>query len=168
MRRNQTTPLIGKMATESSLREKIGQASILHLAAHGIYNPINPLYSSIYLTPDKKNDGVLEVREVYGLNLDNNDLVVLSGCETQLGQLSNGDELVSLTRAFFFAGTPNVLASLWQVDDHATQNLMEKFYTYWIGGMSKAEALRRAQMDVRAEHPNPYYWAAFVLSGDSK
>ena len=94
------------------------------------------------------------------------DLVVLSACQTQLGELSAGDELVGLTRAFFFAGTPTVIASLWNVNDKATALLMERFYTHLREGMDKAGALREAQLEVMETHPDPYYWAGFVLSGD--
>jgi len=124
------------------------------------------LNSLIALAPDQENDGWLTVSEVYGLDLHNIDLVVLSACDTQIGQPTAGDEFVGLTRGFFFAGTPTVVASLWSVDDQATGLLMERFYAHMQEGMGKAEALRQAQMDVRAKYPNPYYWAAFVLSGD--
>jgi hypothetical protein len=77
-----------------------------------------------------------------------------------------GDELVGLTRAFTFAGTLTVVASLWSVDDAATEALMVAFYRHWQAGMGKAEALQAAQAEVREEYPSPYYWAAFVLSGD--
>jgi hypothetical protein len=92
--------------------------------------------------------------------------VVLSACQTNLGDLSEGDELVGLTRAFIFAGTPSVIASLWSVEDESTALLMERFYTHLREGAGKAEALRQAQIEVRDQDPNPYYWAAFVLSGD--
>jgi CHAT domain-containing protein len=165
-------PVTGTAAMEGVVREQASQVGILHLAAHGSYNADNPLYSAIALAPDPGNtgqpegDGLLEVHEVYGLDLRNADLVVLSACETQLGELSTGDEMVGLTRAFFFAGTPSVIASLWSVDDRPTEMLMERFYTHLQEGMGKAAALRQAQLDVRAECPNPYYWAGFVLSGD--
>jgi hypothetical protein len=77
-----------------------------------------------------------------------------------------GDELVGMTRAFFYAGTPSVVSTLWQVDDESSALLMERFYIHLRNGMSKAEALRQAQIDVRQEHPNPHYWAGYVLSGD--
>lgn len=160
-----TSPALEHNATESALQEQAASTSILHLAAHGEYNSINPLYSALYLTADEQEDGALEVHEIYGLDLSQSQLVVLSACESQLGELSSGDELVGLTRAFFFAGTPSVMASLWEVDDKATELLMEKFYTHWGEGMSQAEALQKAQIEMRAEYPNPYYWAAFVLSG---
>jgi CHAT domain-containing protein len=159
-------PLLGKDATEGAVRERGAGAGILHLAAHGHYNPVAPLSSLIALAPDQDHDGWLTVGEVYGLDLSSADLVVLSACQTNLGELSEGDELVGLTRAFIFAGTPTVVASLWSVEDEATALLMERFYTYLREGMGKAEALRQAQLEVREEYPNPYYWAGFVLSGD--
>ncbi|MDL1942395.1 DUF2225 domain-containing protein [Chloroflexi bacterium CFX2] len=162
----QAETFMNEFATESIVRDRAGESGVLHLAAHGNYNIANPLYSAIYLASDGKNDGILETHEIYGLNLHQTDLVVLSACETQLGKLSQGDELVGLTRAFIFAGTPSVISSLWSVDDQATKLLMEKFYVYWLSGMSKSEALRQAQIDVRELYPNPYYWAGFVLNGD--
>jgi CHAT domain-containing protein/tetratricopeptide (TPR) repeat protein len=161
-------PLVGKAATESAVWSEAGQAGILHLAAHGEYNPFNPLFSTVHLAADDQNDGRLEVHEVYGLDLTAaTDLVVLSACQTQLGELSAGDEVVGLNRAFLYAGTPSVMASLWSVDDAATALLMERFYTHLRDGIGKAEALRQAQLEVREEYPNPYYWAGFVLSGDA-
>jgi CHAT domain-containing protein/Tfp pilus assembly protein PilF len=164
-------PLIGEAATEGAVWEQASQAKILHLAAHGNYNRANSLYSTVALAPsgnDENNNGRLEVWEVYGLDLSNADLVVLSACETQLGELSAGDEVVGLTRAFIFAGAPSVVASLWTVDDEATALLMERFYTHLRHGMGKAEALRQAQLETMAVegYANPYYWAAFTLVGD--
>ena len=167
-----TQALVGKDATESALRSAVDQASILHFASHGQYNPNNPLFSTLYLASTSQDDGRLEVHEIYGLNLTKaTNLVVLSACETQEGQLSAGDEVVGMTRAFLYAGTPSVIASLWRVNDRATGLLMERFYSYLQQGMDKAEALQQAQIKVRAEYPqysHPYYWAAFVLTGDER
>ncbi len=157
---------VGAAATESLVRAEAPETGLLHLAAHGIYNPYAPLSSFIALAPDEENDGWLTVEEVYGLDLGQASLVVLSACETNIGQLTAGDELVGLTRAFFYAGAPTVVSSLWSVDDQATAALMERFYTHLRAGVPKAEALRRAQMEIRQEYPSPYYWAAFTLSGD--
>ena len=88
-----------------------------------------------------KEDGRLEVREIFGMDLKAN-LVVLSGCDTGLGKLSTGDELVGLTRAFIYAGTPSVVASLWSVDDSSTAQLMASFYRN-LKTMSKVEAFGR-------------------------
>ncbi len=109
---------------------------------------------------------MLTVSDVYGLDLKKADLVVLSACQTQLGVLSRGDDVVGLTRAFIYAGAPSVISSLWSVDDQATGLLMTSFYKHLRSGMSKAAALRAAQADTRAAYPHPYYWAAFVLTGD--
>jgi CHAT domain-containing protein/Tfp pilus assembly protein PilF len=159
-------PFIGRDATEGVVRERAAEAGILHLAAHGFYNPVAPLSSLIALAPDEASDGWLTVGEVYGLDLSQADLVVLSACQTNLGELSAGDELVGLTRAFIFAGTPTVVSSLWSVEDESTALLMERFYTHLRAGVGKAEALRQAQLEVREKYPSPYYWAGFVLSGD--
>jgi len=166
--------LTGSAATETAVRQNAPLTSILHLAVHGEYNVYNPLYSTLYLAPDaesseelnEKGNGRLEVHEIYGLDLNQTDLVVLSACQTQLGKLSAGDELVGLTRAFFFAGTPSVIATLWNVDDEATSFLMARFYSHLQAGLSKAGALRQAQNDTREQYPDPFFWAGFVLSGD--
>ena len=155
-------------ATEQRLWQQSEQARIVHLAAHGGYNQNNALYSAIYLAGEDQYDGRLETHEIFGLPLQGNDLVVLSACQTNVGDLSRGDELVGLTRAFFFAGSPTVISSLWNVDDAATETLMVSFYTHWLkDGMSKAEALQAAQADVRVDSRwvSPFYWAAFALNG---
>ncbi|WP_424101985.1 tetratricopeptide repeat protein [Moorena producens] len=164
-----TKALVGKAATESALRSRAKQSGIIHLAVHGEYNLRNPLFSAIRLLEDTEHDGSLEVHEVYGLDLTNTNLVVLSACQTKIGELSRGDEVVGLTRAFLYAGTPTIIASLWNVDDAATGLLMKQFYSHWQGGMrmNKAEALQQAQKDLRETYPHPYYWAAFSLTGDA-
>ena len=108
------------------------------------------------------------MHEVYGLDLSGANLVVLSACETALGEQSEGDELVGLTRAFLYAGTPAVVTTLWSVDDAASGAEMEAFYRNLREGLTNAEALRAAQMAVMAEErwSEPYYWAAFSLTGD--
>ncbi len=94
---------------------------------------------------------------------------MLSACNTKIGELSRGDEIVGLNRALLYAGTPTVIASLWNVDDAATGLLMQKFYTYLKEGMGKAEALQKARRELRQEYreySHPYFWAAFSLTGD--
>jgi CHAT domain-containing protein/tetratricopeptide (TPR) repeat protein len=160
-------PLIGGQATKDALQKRVREAGIVHLATHAAFDPNVPLASSITLAPSLTSTVRLEASEVYSLDLHRADLVVLSACQTNLGDVSAGDEVVGLTRAFFFAGTPTVISSLWSVDDAATSLIMEHFYTHLRAGMGKAEALRQAQMDVRAQYPAPYYWAGFVLAGDA-
>ncbi|MCL4298811.1 MAG: tetratricopeptide repeat protein [Anaerolineae bacterium] len=157
-------------ASEARLWAEAGQARVLHLAAHGVYNPTDSLLSTIYLAPGGEDNGRLEVSEVYDLPLKGTELVVLSACETNMGQLSVGDDIVGLTRALIFAGAPTVITSLWNVDSAATEMLMVSFYHHWQEGLSKVEALQAAQAEVRAADPrwrSPYYWAGFILSGDS-
>jgi CHAT domain-containing protein len=137
---------VRREATEERAKAFSPQNDIIHFASHAELNENDPLSSAILLTKGGNEDGRLEVREIFGMNLKAN-LVVLSACDTGLGQLSNGDELVGLTRAFIYAGTPSVIASLWQVDDVATAQLMSKFYKN-LKTMSKAEALRQAQLEL--------------------
>jgi CHAT domain-containing protein len=142
-------------------------AGILHLAVHGEYDPDAPLFSTLFLTDDDMQDGNLEAHEIYGLDLTaQTNLVVLSACQTQVGTVSRGDEVTSLSRAFIYAGSPAVVASLWNVDDEATAYLMERFHTHLKEGKGNGEALREAQIETRAKYPAPYHWAAFVLTGD--
>jgi CHAT domain-containing protein/uncharacterized protein HemY len=164
------TPILGGKATEGALRSAAAKAGIIHIAAHGQLNAASPLFSRVVLAPqdalDASLDGSLEVREIYALSLDKASLVVLSACETQLGARSAGDDVVGLTRAFIYAGAPTVVASLWSVDDVATAELMTAFYKNIRQGQGKAAALRAAQAEIRVKRPHPYYWAAFVLTGD--
>jgi CHAT domain-containing protein/Tfp pilus assembly protein PilF len=168
-----TRAYTGSDASEARLRTETARARVVHLAAHGSYNVAAPLYSTIFLAPSEAFDGRLEAHEVYGLDLQASDLVVLSACESLIAELADtqeiavsaGDELVGLTRAFFFAGAPTVIASLWSVDDAATEELMVAFYRHWQAGKGKAEALQAAQAELQQEYASPYFWAAFVLSG---
>jgi CHAT domain-containing protein len=158
----------GRMSKTDFLK-RAGDYDIIHIAAHAELNPSNPLFSRILLMPDGKGGeggDRLEVREIYNLDLSRTGLVVLSACETQLGPYSEGDDIIGLTRAFAYAGTPSVVASLWAVDDESTSRLMEAFYASLKRGASKAAALRMAQAEVRKKYPHPYYWAGFVLNGD--
>lgn len=172
-----TEALIGAEATESAVKSQAANAEIIHFAAHGKYNQNNPLFSTLYLTEDSQNDGRMEVHEIYDLDLSSaTNLVVMSACETQIGNLSAsdrslvspGDEIVALNRAFLYAGTPNVMGTLWSINDKTSGFLMQQFYTH-LQNMNSGEALRQAQIDFRAEYPeysHPYYWAAFVLTGE--
>jgi CHAT domain-containing protein len=137
---------IGKEATEEKSKALSANHDILHFATHAKLNEDDPLSSAVLLAREDKEDGRLEVREIFGMELKAN-LVVLSGCETGLGKLSTGDEVVGLTRAFIYAGTPSVVASLWSVDDSSTAHLMASFYRN-LKTMSKVEALRQAQLEL--------------------
>lgn len=144
---------------------RAGDYSIIHIAAHAELNPSNPLFSHIVLGPDKEGGGRLKLKEIYNLDLKETGLVVLSACDTNLGPYSKGDDIIGLNRAFIYAGTPAVIASLWSVDDESTSELMQAFYTSLKQGTSRAGALRAAQSAVRKKYPHPYYWGGFVLTG---
>jgi len=165
--------IVGKEATKTLFRQIAGNYDYLHLATHGSLNRNAPSLSALELEPDSQNDGRLEVHEIAGMKLHAR-LITLSACETGLGQgyfteTPGGDEFVGLTRAFLSAGSQNVLASLWAVNDESTRWLMVRFYRHLltVGG---AEALAKAQRELRRSnirYSHPYYWAAFVMSGST-
>lgn len=140
----QSTVLLRRDATEQKGKTLSPQHDIIHFATHAELREDDPLSSAILLAKDGKEDGRLEVKEIFGMDLKAG-LVVLSACETGLGKLSSGDELVGLTRAFIYAGTPSVVASLWKVEDSSTAALMASFYKN-LKTMTKVEALRQAQL----------------------
>jgi CHAT domain-containing protein len=163
-----TRPLFGEQASEGRLYDLAG-VDLLHIAAHGFYEPRNPLFSRIVLAPDKKHEGKLEVHEILSdLDLSGVNLVVLSACETARGERSRGDEVMGLTRAFLYAGSPGVISTLWNIDDEASAALMEDLYRHLLSGASVADALREAQLGLLREgdYKDPYFWAAFSLTGD--
>ena len=104
------------------------------------------------------------MNEVFGLEI-NADIVTLSACQTGLGDIVGGDELVGLNRAFIYAGTKSILSSLWRVSDISTAVLIKHFYRNY-GHANKAESLRKAQLLVKRLYPHPSYWAGFNLTGD--
>jgi CHAT domain-containing protein/tetratricopeptide (TPR) repeat protein len=165
---------LGTNASETSFKRRAGQYRILHLATHGTFNRLNPLLSSLALQPDGDNDGNLEVHEILDLRL-RAQLVTLSACETALGAgyfqaVPAGEEFVGLTRAFLFAGSPAVLATLWQVNDRSTLDLMRSFYQ-GLEGRGAPAALAEAQRGMIhscGRYAHPYHWAPFVLVGTSK
>ncbi|NEU73123.1 CHAT domain-containing protein [Hassallia byssoidea VB512170] len=188
-----TKIISGKQATEAVIKQ-LQAPSILHLATHGFFVPDQQqdlvetrLIASLHLENpllrsglalaginnrtkalSNTNDGVLTALEVAGLNLRGTQLVVLSACETGLGDVKVGDGLYGLRRALVIAGSQSQVLSLWIVDDAGTKDLMVKYYQNLKAGKGRHEALREAQMNLLKTpgYEHPYYWASFVPSGD--
>lgn len=176
-------------ATEKAIKQ-LENPYILHIATHGFFlqnitqsgrfmgiedakfteNPL--LRSGLLLSGAKQamsegGDGVLTAYEAMSLNLDDTELVVLSACETGLGEIVNGEGVYGLKRAFMVAGAKTILMSLWTVSDAATQELMTLFYQNWITEKQpKREAFKNAQKELRKKYPEPNYWGAFVMIGE--
>jgi CHAT domain-containing protein len=156
-----------------ALSEELKQFKIVHLATHGILDSANPQLSGlVFSLVDKEGKparGFLRLGDIYNLNLPA-ELVVLSACQTAIGQEVKSEGLNGLTRGFMYAGAARVVASLWKVDDAATAELMKRFYTYMLDKkMPASEALRRAQLDIstlKEEWRPSFYWAGFVLQGE--
>jgi CHAT domain-containing protein len=156
--------LLRKQASKTAVKKFSDQFRYVHFACHGIFNPDKPLDSGLMLSSDDQNNGMLTVNELYDMRL-NADLVTLSACETALGKVSNGDDVVGFTRGFLYAGANSIVSSLWKVGDEATSILMQEFYKN-LKDRDKRTALRLAQLKVKDTYnSHPFFWAAFQLTG---
>lgn len=158
-----TVLLLREQATETAIKQTAAQFQYVHFASHGVFDDRSPLNSRLLLGKDAENDGDLTVSELYSLKL-NADLVTLSACETALGEVANGDDVVGFSRGFLYAGADSIVSSLWEVDDQATNELMQSFYLN-LQSMSKRSALTEAILSTKQTYQHPYYWAAFQLTG---
>jgi CHAT domain-containing protein len=163
-----SVPMVGAAAKESLLYQLKGNVDLVHIAAHGFYDADTPLFSRLALAQGDGSDGNLEVHEILSdVDLTGVNLVVLSACQTALGKISDGDEIVGLTRALLYAGTPGVISTLWDIGDDPAAALMDDFYSRLLLGDSAADALRHAQLQLlHGAYPDPRQWAAFTLNGD--
>jgi CHAT domain-containing protein len=159
---------------ESIKAADLTQYRLIHFATHGLINNENPELSGLVLSlfdaQGQRQKGFLRMHEIYNLKLKA-DVVVLSACESGVGKQVGGEGLMALTRGFFYAGAPRVVASLWTADDRATPVLMREFYQQLIEKRATpAAALKAAQLAVRGrkQWQAPYYWAGFVLQGEYK
>lgn len=190
----QVKQFMQKEATESALKS-VKAPALLHVATHGYFKQdadvasddgtsmenaqANPLLrsglllagasgtlagtNSVDLTSN--DNGVLTAYEAMNMNLDGTDLVILSACETGLGEVKAGEGVYGLQRAFLVAGANALIMSLWKVDDAATQQLMTSFVTNWIKTGNKQKAFKQAQIQLMTKFKDPYYWGAFVMMG---
>ena len=179
-------------ATEEQVKE-VDSPKIFHIATHGFYTPDQTTDNSIaeneaeqtenpllktglllkgagdLLNKTKYNynieSGILTAYEATNLNLDKTDLVVLSACETGLGEISNGEGVYGLQRAFLVAGAKTLIMSMFKVDDAATQKLILNFYRKWLATGKLRESFTEAKKELRTEYPDPIYWGAFMMIG---
>jgi CHAT domain-containing protein len=189
-----TTEYLDKAAAEEKIKE-LNSPKIFHIATHGLYRPTeeitlesqieggdimlaqNPLMRTGLLLKGagdllEKTDynynienGILTAYEAMSLNLDKTDLVVLSACETGLGDLEAGEGVYGLQRAFLVAGAKVLIMSMFKVDDQATQKLMLKFYEKWLNTNNLRQSFIDAKKELRVEYPEPIYWGAFMMIG---
>lgn len=164
----------------------ISTPDVVHVATHVRVDAERPWYSSIRIDDRSRTAaeaGVVDASAARAIGLASRPehevraheiasmrtgarLVVLSGCESALGRATQGEGVLGLAAAFFVSGARAVVASIWEVDDRATAQLMERLYAHLAAGEPIAHALRMAQLDLRAEHPHPFFWAGFVVIGD--
>ncbi len=153
-------------ATKETFIEQAANFPIIHLATHACVDDEEPMYNRIFFT-----DQPLLTHELYNLRI-NAELVVLSACNTASGQLQRGEGIMSLSRAFTYAGCPSLVTSLWSVDDEQTSKIMVHFYQNLQQGQAKPDALRNAKLSYLSEQGNelshPFYWAAFVQIGNTQ
>ena len=164
---------LGAAATEETVKgAPLDQYRLIHFAVHGIYDEEQPARSGIALSiaPESRQDGILQVPEIMRLRL-RAEMVTLSACQSGLGKLLAGEGVMGMSRAFLYAGADSVLTSLWNVNDASTAELMKLVYQGIARGLARDEALRGAKLRLmrgpQTTWRHPYYWAAFVLLGDS-
>lgn len=165
-------------ATEETFKSVSNRGRVIHLSMHGFVDDDQPSFSGLAFSKTDtlegsgpENDGFLFLHELYNVSL-RADLAVLSACETGLGKYERGEGILSLGKAFRYAGCENIVMSLWRVNDRSTADIMKGFFTNLSNGMNKDEALRQAKLTFLGNSRNkyfthPYYWSAFVLTGDT-
>ncbi|MEO1051490.1 MAG: CHAT domain-containing tetratricopeptide repeat protein [Bacteroidota bacterium] len=164
--------LVGNEAVEFNFKASASQFNILHLAMHAIVDDQNPMNSKFVFSNNENDieDNFLHAFELYNMQLSS-EMVVLSACATGYGKLQQGEGIMSLARAFSYAGCPSVVMSHWSVNDQSTAAVMNSFYKYLAEGKAKSAALRQAKLDflqksgVRQSHPA--YWGSFVVLGNN-
>ncbi|WP_079503474.1 CHAT domain-containing protein [Paraburkholderia hospita] len=157
-------------ATRVSFRENAPSGRVLHVATHAEADTIDPLHSRILLAPaTQPADGPdsLLAKDIYNLKLNNVSLVTLSACETGLGRIARGDEILGFTRAFFYAGATSLIVSMWPVADESSALTMRTFYSQLADGHEAIDAMRTAQLAVmqNSQFAHPFFWAPFDLMG---
>jgi CHAT domain-containing protein len=161
---------IDNQATKSMFLQEVSKYQVVHLATHAVADIQNPASSFIAFYPDRASpaENCLYLEEIYGLNLSNCKLVIISACETGKGELVNNEGIISLGRAFAYAGCPSNINSLWKADDKATGAILKDFHKYLQSGLSKSKALQLAKLDYihsNALYKSPPFWSNLILTG---
>jgi CHAT domain-containing protein/tetratricopeptide (TPR) repeat protein len=156
---------LSEEATETNFKLNAPGSKIIHLSTHSLLYKNQPLII-FSQQADGDDDGYLEVSEILQLDLQS-DLIVLSSCRSGLGKIDEAEGILGMQKAFFEAGASSIIVSLWDVNDKYTSYFMKEFYEFLSEGLDKPEALRKAKLSfINKYSANPYYWAAFVLSGN--
>ncbi len=164
--------LARKQAREAKIKELLPTYNILHFATHGVINLTQPNLSYLALDSHQNQlqDGRLQIEEILNMELSA-ELVFLGACQTNIGKYYQSEGVMSLARAFTYAGAKSIVASLWSIDDEQTSTVTKWYYQYLKKSKSKSAALRQAKLDylleAEGEMAHPYYWSALVLIGDS-
>ena len=145
---------LGKEASEKNAKRALGEHTLCHIGSHALLDEIHPEKSHILFAPGEGDDGRLTIAEIYGLSLDRSPFMTLAACQTATSLKGDGNELVSLSDAFLSAGARSIVASLWRVDDEATEGLMKAFYRNLLE-VPAARALRLAQIEVMGSRASP-------------
>ena len=163
-----TSVYTGAAATKTQFREVAARAPMMHVAAHAEADQVDPLYSRILLANEDGRQNFLEAHEILELPLQGNALVTLSACESGLGRIAQGDEVLGFTRSFLSAGTGSLISSLWPVSDEATEILMGTLYAELARGRDVQQAMQAGQLAVLKEPrlSHPFFWAPFNLIGN--
>ncbi|MBY0433858.1 MAG: CHAT domain-containing protein [Cyclobacteriaceae bacterium] len=160
-------------ASEAAFKREAGEFNIVHLAVHGVADSVQAMESKLIFTNrgSADEDGQLYSHELYGLDLKEVDLAVLSACESGVGKYQRGEGIMSMARAFAYAGCPSLVMSLWKIDDKISARIMTNFYEHLVGEEKIDKALAGAKLDYLSTsneiNSHPYYWAAFLLTGNS-
>jgi CHAT domain-containing protein len=167
--KSERTILVGEKASEKAVKNlRLIEYRLIHFACHGFLDEIIPFRSALVLSlnAQQEEDGYLQMREIYGLTL-NADLVVLSACQTGNGILERSEGPMGLARPFFYAGARSVVASLWSINDKTTVFFMKEFYRYLVKGYAVGKALQLTKNRMlKSAWSHPFYWAGFILNGD--
>lgn len=166
----QSSVFVQTEATKQRFRSNANQSSVLHVAAHAEVDEVDPMFSRILFASSPIEPGLLEAREIYGIDLQGVRLVTLSACESGLGKVARGDEIIGFTRSFLSAGATSIIASLWPVADESTDLLMNRLYKDLAAGRDLMGSMREAQLEVQKNRrfAHPFFWAPFNVIGNGR